>query len=325
VPNDRQAEQSREPEASRQACGHEHETVKLKRDPFLVRLRSGEGEALVYTSLLHATDVTMASRPAFSHALALALATRGMLSIVHVAAGVAARAGELPGIRSTLIRWGHLAPGATRRDVGGLGIEVHKFRYAKRNPIEGLVEALDAQHPDLLVIATRRGAGVGAIRSTSVARPVARESGCPTLFFPHGVPGFVDEETGQAQLRRILVAVNDPTTARAVSLAAERLVRTLREEGATFRTLYLENGTKSPDAEPPADASGWSWEHVRKPQSRGAKHIVSEAVAWKADLIVLARSSRRRLLDVFRSRSLDRVLDGAPCPVLAIQPDSRRR
>lgn len=80
------------------------------------------------TRICHPTDFSPASEVAFVHALKLALASRGALTIFHFAyeAEAAGDAHEFPLVRETLTQWGLVPPGSPREAVGALGLQVRK-------------------------------------------------------------------------------------------------------------------------------------------------------------------------------------------------------
>jgi nucleotide-binding universal stress UspA family protein len=143
-------------------------------------------------------------------------------------------------------------------------------------------------------------------------------------------------------IRRVLVAVDDS----AGGLAALRIgVELARELGATLRAVTVVGGGQlqaGPDrddtqldtrrqaaadavlrhAAEVARASGVPAE-MSKAQGTVADHVLAEARAWPADLVVLGRSREAGVGGPFIGGQTRLVLEFADVPVLVVPPPSR--
>ena len=97
---------------------------------------------------------------------------------------------------------------------------------------------------DLVVLATHGRDGVAHWLQGSVAEAVFRRSAIPTLFIAPGARGFVDQVSGDVQLKRVLVPVDfSPPPGRAIA-AIHRFGRLLT--GASVAVDLLHVGEVAP-------------------------------------------------------------------------------
>jgi len=108
-----------------------------------------------FRHILHPTDLSVASRIAFRHALKLALVTDAKLTVMHVSGdddGVDWSA--FPGVRQHLEAWGILPPNSTPENVGTLGLRIRKVSARGSDPVAACMD-YEARHAaDLIVVAT---------------------------------------------------------------------------------------------------------------------------------------------------------------------------
>jgi nucleotide-binding universal stress UspA family protein len=264
--------------------------------------------------ILHPTDLSAAVAPAFYHALRLALACQAELTLLHVDRAGLTPWADFPQVRATLERWGILPPGSPHSALDALNLTVRKVEAELRRPAYAVFHYLKERPEDLIVLAAHRRSAA-AIFSGGVGGPLARHTSVATLFLPEGVEGFVAAETGAVTLGRVVIVVHaDAGPIPAVALATS-LARALGVREVEFTLLHVEAEPLAP--RPEEQEPGWSW----KPMSeRGdvAKAVLAAAQAGPADLIVIPTAGRRRLTERFRGSPLQRVLRGAPCPVLAV-------
>jgi nucleotide-binding universal stress UspA family protein len=149
-----------------------------------------------------------------------------------------------------------------------------------------------------------------------IAEPVARGSHTPTLFVPAHVEGFVAKETGKPRLRRVLVPVSarpnpqvaiDTTTQLAVMLGCESLTGILVHVGddATFHSIRYPS------------RNGWLW-HTMTCHGNVVDVILGMGADFDVDLIVMTTEGHNSLLDMVRGSTMELVLRGARCPLLAL-------
>lgn len=145
----------------------------------------------VWTRILCAVDLSDCSRAALREAAALARATRGELTLLHVlppakavtvAAGVLAAAGDeilrsMEGsIEKELEPWREEAARASGRPVSIVVIP--------GVPADGIVHFAADRRFDLVVVATHGRTGVRRLVLGSVAERVVREATVPVLVVP---------------------------------------------------------------------------------------------------------------------------------------------
>ena len=181
------------------------------------------------TRIFHPTDFSPASEVAFVHALKLAQATQGELTVLHFsqAHGDYAEndAGGFPKVRETLVRWGLLPADSPRETVAALGLRVRKLEVFGDDPIDTIVAYLEDHPSDLMVLATHQRSGVARWLNHEVALPLVSRSIMAALFVPPGVPGFVDFDSGHVQLGRILFPMDQHPHPRPVIETLSTLAR----------------------------------------------------------------------------------------------------
>ena len=266
----------------------------------------------LFTNLLHPTDFSRDGAVAFVHALRLALAFRANLDLLHADRDDDAHGwSEFPGVRDTLSRWGMLPPHAPPEAVAALGLAIRKVRMREDDPVKAIGAA--ARGRDLLVLATHGRTGMNRLLHGSVAEEAARAAEVPTLFVPYQARGFVDPRTGAVRLRRILVPVHlDPD---GIEVAAELAHHLAIPEGA-FRVLHVGEAPQ-PAPGPYPHVAGWSWQSEDR-QGSAVTAILDVAVAWAADLVVMATRGHDSVGDTLLGSTMERVLRSSPCPVLAV-------
>lgn len=272
---------------------------------------------LPFQRILHPSDFSEDSHTGLIHAVKLAVAAHGELSIMHIDPDVPRKDFEdFPQVRPLLERWGLLPHGSPREQVADLGIAIKKTRTVAKNRIEGILQYL-AKHPaDLLVMSTNQHEGLARWQHESVAEPVARGSQMATLFVPAQVEGFVEKDSGQPKLRRVLVPVSaeyspqlaiDTTAQLAAALGCDNLTVIVVQVGDD-RTLHsLRYPMKT----------GWLW-HTMACQGNVVEVILAMGKDFDVDLIVMTTSKQHTLLDLMRGSTTERVLRGARCPLLAL-------
>jgi nucleotide-binding universal stress UspA family protein len=266
--------------------------------------------------ILHPTDFSEASRVAFAHALAIALAQKAKLTLINASqdAPTVEDWRRFPSVRGTLEDWGLLEAGSSRSDVfDKLAIRVKKVTVDD-SPVDAITDYLREHPSDLMVLATQQRSGLPRVLRDSVSGNVAHRSGIDALFVPEGSRGFVSPDDGSLSLKRILVPVDvspDPApTLEAAAWAAHWL------GDAPVQVQLLHVG----DAMPEVDLSNLSEVQVENVLRQGdpVDEILAAASEWDADMVMMSTDGRDGLLDIFRGSHAERVVRGAPCPVAAI-------
>jgi nucleotide-binding universal stress UspA family protein len=234
------------------------------------------------------------------------------LVIMHAGGDRVGDWAQFPPVRKTLERWQVLAPGSPRSAVyQKLSMSVTKLS-AKGNPVEASIRHIEKQKPDLVVLATRGRHGLPLWLKPSIAQAIARRTTTMTLFVPSGCRGIVSME-GEIQLRRILLPVDNQPDAQEAVVRAVRAAEAFGEDVVQMMMLHV-NGDKLPHIERP-ESKACSWQETRR-QGEVAATILD--LAKDADLIVMATEGRHGIVDAMRGSVTERVVRGAPCPVLTV-------
>jgi nucleotide-binding universal stress UspA family protein len=266
--------------------------------------------------IFHPSDFTPASDVAFIHALKAALIAKAELTILHVSPKSELEWTEFPGVRATLEQWGFLPKNSSQKDVIKLGINVKKVQAKHDDPVESVTSYLSTHNTDLIVLATDQQKGRVQWLSDSIAAPIARKSRQMTLFIPKGVEGFVSGRDGSVSLASILVPVAETPSAQPAIQAAARMATRLHCPAGVFTLLHVGEKTEMPAVQLP-EVPGWSWQ--TEIRSGDVVDVIGEtASAVNAGLIVLTTEGRNGFLDALRGSHSERILQRAPCPLLAI-------
>ena len=267
--------------------------------------------------ILHPTDFSHGSEVAFLHALRLAIATKGSLSILHVDREQKRPDWDrYPGVRETLIRWKMLPPEASRTDVAHLGVHISKASVTEEDPADGVLNYLEEHPADLLVLATHQRHGLDRWLHRTIAGRINNRTDGATLFIPYGNHGFVEADTGACRLSRILLpADHDPDPAPAAEVASD-LVQALAPSPAEIRLLHIGDPSGAPGISLPAnDRIHWHWAHRA---GTVVPTILNEASDFRSDLITMTTAGRHGFFDALRGSTTEQVLEHAQCPVLAV-------
>jgi len=269
--------------------------------------------------ILHPTDLSEDSRPAFAHALRLATHNKAFLSLLHVSGdstGDASR-DEYPGIRQTLEHWGLLEPGARRSDVEKtLGLRVEKVVGRDKNVVDSIVGYLQLRPVDMIVIATEGRDGLPRWFKPSIAEPVAERANVPTLFVPRGARGCVSLEDGHVTLENVVIPVDRTPQPDAAIERGVRAVEAFGSVGSTLTLLHVGDESSAPQLHLPADRR-WNCSYVKR-GGRPVEEILRTAEELSANLIIMVTEGSQGFLDALRGTTTQQVVRRALCPVLAI-------
>jgi len=265
-------------------------------------------------SIVHPTDFSDLSAAAFAHALRIALATRSKLHLLHVSQYDAAEALAFPHAQRLLAQWGLSDEDDPPWMIASkLGIEVENIRIKLQEPTQAIVDFLSEHGSDLVVIATHGRDGVSHWLQGSVAEGVFRRSAIPTLFIAPGARGFVDQVSGDVQLKRVLIPVDfSPPPYRAIE-AIQRFGRLLT--GANIAVDLLHVGEAAP---PLRAASSSALPPIILRSGNVVKSIVDAAIEFDVDFIGMPTAGHHGVLDALRGSTTERVIRHAPCPVFAL-------
>lgn len=270
-----------------------------------------------FRRIFHPTDFSADSETALIHALKLAVIAKADFSMMHIDPEVTRSDFEdFPRIRPILEQWGMLSANSTKEQVAHLGLSVHKTRAASHNPTEAFLAYLTRHPADLLVVATLQYEGLARWQHQLVAEPVARGSHTATLFVPTHVEGFIARETGRSQLRRVLIPVSEkPNPQQAVQVAGE-LAESLGCDDLTGIVVHVGEDSTFHTLRYPSK-NGWLW-HTMTCHGNVVDVILGMGADFDVDLIVMATEGHHSMMDMLRGSTMERVLRGARCPLLAL-------
>jgi nucleotide-binding universal stress UspA family protein len=219
---------------------------------------------------------------------------------------------KFPAVRETLAQWQLLRPGSHPSEIfQKLGVDVVKVS-ASGDPVRVSMQQIQKQKPDVVVLATRGTHGLPLWLKPSVAQAIARRTDAMTLFVPQGCRGIVSLG-GVINLRRILLPIDHKPDPREVVIRATRAAEALGDERVEIVLLHV-NGTEFPQVDRP-EGKAWVWKELRRDGDVVAGILDA---AEQADLIVMATEGRHGVVDAMRGSVTERVVRGAPCPVLAV-------
>jgi nucleotide-binding universal stress UspA family protein len=268
-----------------------------------------ESLAPIVRSVFHPTELAPKSGSAFAHALAIALARKSRLTILHPRGK-----GRSPRVRNTLEQWGLLEADCPRAAVyGELSLRVKKVERTGRTPLAASARYLRQWPADLIVLGARRGHWM----RRSGAERLARRAKTMTLFLPPEARGFVSTEAGSVTLRRVLVPMAKSPDPTATIRCAARTAAMAEGERVRITLLHVGDGSRMPRPVLP-EADGVEWNIQLCLGSDVVGTILRVARERGADLIAMASAGPRGVLESLRGSLTERVVRRAPCPVLAV-------
>ena len=125
---------------------------------------------------------------------------------------------------------------------------------------------------------------------------------------------FVDEATGEVQLKRVLVPVDHEPSPGATLGTITNFVALFGKPDVEWRFIHA--GTNPPALPKNTVLDGKAAVELRSGQPIDV--ILREARDWNADLIVMPTAGHHGLLDALGGSSSERVVRHAPCPVLTV-------
>lgn len=258
--------------------------------------------------IAHTTDLSGRDGAAFLHACALAAAGQARLVTVHGNAPMG-EADRLPDAAPVAARWNQARGGA------GVALQIDHQRRCHEccdDVTDTLLDALRQIAPGLVVTGMQPRRGLAALLHSSVSEALARNVEVPTLVVPNQGVGFVNEQTGEISLRRVLIPAGDVTTA-SVGLAA---ARALCDLSATTDAELVVLHVGEHDLGLPAELGP----SVRVLRRRGRLEDAIAEVAREegACVIVMPTHGHDGLRDSLLGSHTEHVVRGATCPVLVV-------
>ena len=265
------------------------------------------------------TDFSPESQRAFFHALAFAVSKQARLTLLHT--GPESRESvpweRFPGVRETLAGWGLLPQDAPRSAVADtLNLGVAKMAMRDYDPRQGIIEYLRKHPTDLLVMATEGRTGLARLLNPSVAETVSHCTNSHTLMLPKGGRGFVDQETGKTEVKRVLCALDPYRDPREALGFLKKWLPVLG--GRDMDILMLQNCDPEDAVKFPLPQTGdLNWREEIRPGEAVAT-IVSAARKMEAELVVMTSHSPLRPMARMRGSLTDKVLRDLRVPLLSM-------
>jgi len=263
-----------------------------------------------FQNIVLPTDFSDASTTAFAHALRIVLATKGKLSLVHVADTAFDVADEFPHIRHALALWKLMDENDPPAAVGRFGIKVTKTTLASEALIPSLIEFLDEHPIDLLVLTTHGRDGLAHWLRGSIAESISSAARVATLFIPSNARGFIDQSSGQVHLSRILMPIDHSPSPTEAFSAVRAFVGSLNQSAVHFELIHVGETA-------PLFGGGEDFP-VTLQSGDPVSTILTTAKEQQVDLIAMPTAGHHGFLDALRGSTTERVLRHAPCPVLAL-------
>jgi len=268
--------------------------------------------------IMVATDLVAEHQHLFAAALRFALTARAELRVVNVhSAQRDADWRALPTVRAHLEAWGVLPEDATVEQFASLGLHVVPVEEELRGDLAGdLIVRAHRDQPDLLMLGTAGRVGIGRLVQPSVAEPVSRRWGGPSLVVPEQGKKLVDAR-GRLNLTRVVVPIDTSVDQQPV---VDTLVRVLDHLGAgsvAFTLVHVGDRKSLPTFELPP-RSDWMWRTEVVAAGSVVDGILAIASSEGADLIAMGTRGHDSILDALRGSRTERVLRRAPCPVLVV-------
>lgn len=257
------------------------------------------------------TDFSAEGEQAFYTALALAVAYRARLEILHVSRpGHKAEWENFPRVRDVLARWGLLPPGAAQEEVHDrLGVEIGKVEIYSNDAAAGISEFVVKHQPDLLVAASHGRTGLNWWLAGSVALETLRRTALPTLLIGPGAEPFVNAATGEINLSRVLFPV---AVSPSPAVAVQGLRDLMGDEALSPHYVHVAETAQSFDTVRAAIPG------VERLAGDVVPEILAAAARIGADMIVMPTAGHQGFMDALRGSTTQRVLHEAACPVLAL-------
>jgi nucleotide-binding universal stress UspA family protein len=248
---------------------------------------------------------------AFKHALAIAHAARGEIEIIDVRDSHDAHEGFC--VRGVLEKWGILPPNSERQDVGKLGLKVTKI--VRKGEMKKFVSHRMEKHPhDMLVIGTHERHGLGALFGQDLAEYLADTFRQTTLYVPAKATPFVNPDTGETSLNKILIPVAIEPSPDMSFAILQTLLRIFHRD--SVQVIGLHCGDSFPKL-PPSLLADISWKEVLA--TGGIVDAITEtARSNKADLIIMTTQGRNSLPKKIVGTITEQVLHASPCPLLSV-------
>lgn len=255
--------------------------------------------------IAHLTDLHPDGGVAFSHSVALARDAGAQLVSLNAGDGVNTR--PMPNTAALLKSWGNATDSVTHTALTHTCCD---------DPVNTLIDGLRPMEPELIVVGTHQWKGFSRAVRGSTSEAVAIQGLAPTLVLPIGEPGFIDEQTGEITLRKVLIPVGDDEESTAAIKALTVLLERFKLHDLDLYLLRV-GGDKVPDELLAPEGPQWRWQVVERP-GNPVDGIVSACDELDCDLVVMASRGQDGFLDMLRGTQTQQVMRKVSRPLLAI-------
>ena len=273
-----------------------------------------------FQRILHPIDLDHLSVAAFSHALKIALSAASLenpalLELFHCETEQPSSFAQFPHVRGRLIRWGILPDGAEKIDVVNLGLNVRK-QISQGEVGEEIALETETREFELLVMSSLARAGWSYSLHPSISASAVQTTQIPGLLFPREVTGFVNANTGQVDLTKILVPVAADPEAWPALQTVTRLLHTLRPcQPGEIMLVHVGLEKDFPEQNLPTLPEGWVWNR-RTLSGEPVSALSNFAKSWEPQLASLASAGQKSWRDRWFGSTAEHLLNEFQCPVL---------
>jgi nucleotide-binding universal stress UspA family protein len=275
-------------------------------------------DELFVESVVCATDFSAAGLNAFAHALMMAVTLRCRFTLFHAGETKDADVewSRIPGVRNVLERWGYLEEGSPRSAVfDKMAVDVDKVYVQSRDALGELTHFLKTHPADLVVIGNDGHSNKSSWLHPSATRRITWDSRTMTMFVPAS-GGFVSMAHGGFTLRRVLVPVNSHPDPQPAITYAFRAAVFSSEDVVAMDLLHVGEKHQSLQLDLP-ERDYLRWELISS-GGNVSDQILGTASQLDCSLIAMTTDGAGGLFGSPRGSITERVVQGAPCPVLAV-------
>ncbi len=259
--------------------------------------------------IFHPIDLAQQNQVAFSHALKLALLADANLTLFHVITNHKSVDGsDFPSTVKTLESWGF--------DTEESQVRNQIITSKGSDPVDSALFHLEHSPADLIVMATTTKQGLSRLMERAIAQPIASESGARVLFLPDQSNGFVDVQTGQSRMRRILVPISQTPDVNATLEYLADLLCLLDDQDSEITLFHVGSESSLPQPTIPDSLKDRCQTVIHEGGVVNAiKNYVEE---YNPNLIVLTTQGKRGLIKMLLGGNTEQILKFARCAVLGI-------
>jgi nucleotide-binding universal stress UspA family protein len=293
----------------------------------------------LYNTILVPLDGSELAESVIPLAAAIAKATAARLRLVHVEdSGPIGRA-QMPDAAKYLDRMTEALSADLLESVDTAVIPLGGAALTRRDTAALISKYAEQHASDLIVMSTRGHSGLRRVFEGSVAEALLRVTPCPVLFCPR--PGGRLLRPGPHPIRKVLIALDQSQSSEHILESAVAIAKALHAEVVLLHVLPPYRAVAAVTGMERRGYSEADWEQLNAQadeylagieqqlasadvQSTTEKAvsddvaaaILDAAVRSDADMIALASRTPGGLVRAFFGSVGDRLVRGAPCPVL---------